>query len=197
MKATPSNVTMRNFLESNNSRLPPLRQCGHLKGSLDKPITLITYGDYQCPSSAQANATANDIYQRYHDQLCLIYRHCPRTPPSTSAWKAAEAAEAASDQGKFWEMHNILYQHFQALEDGNLVEYADQLDLDIPQFLNRLANHTYAQNIREDLESGMANGVAQTPTFFIHIRCHQAQKLASLMHNILEITLSPNRSSNT
>ena len=110
-------------------------------------------------------------------------------------WRASEAAEAAGTQGKFWEMHHTLYQNAEQLEDCNLVEYANQLDLDIPQFLKEMTGHVHGERVLEDRESGLEIGVEQTPTFFISIRHRGHQNLDRLIQKILEAMTPPSDAS--
>ncbi|MEM7556482.1 MAG: disulfide bond formation protein DsbA, partial [Cyanobacteria bacterium P01_A01_bin.84] len=116
----------------NYSPMTPLRPCDHIQDRPEKIITLVAYGDYQNLRSGQAYFMIKNLLTTFNDQLCFVYRHFPQAPPRSSAWKAAEAAEVASDQGKFWEMHDILSRNHLALDDGDLVSYADQLGLNIP-----------------------------------------------------------------
>ncbi|MGR3276205.1 DsbA family protein [Acaryochloris marina NIES-2412] len=166
---------------------PPLRPCDHFQGSLDEVVTLIIYGDYQCSQSSQAYRTVNNILNTSTHPFCLVYRHFPRTPPHTPAWKAAEAAEAASAQGKFWEMHDLLYQHSASLEDDKLVEYAVEIGLHIPHFLKGLTSHTHTAQVQADVDSGIANAVKTPPTVLISIRYQKSQSLEPLLSKVKEI----------
>ncbi|MEM9136583.1 MAG: thioredoxin domain-containing protein [Cyanobacteria bacterium P01_F01_bin.42] len=167
--------------------MPPLRDNDHRQGSIGALILLMEYGDYPCQNSAEAYFTVQEIQGQLGKQLCFIYRHFPQSPES-SGWKASEAAEAAGVQGKFWEMHDTLCQNVNDLEDGDLVQYADRLDLDIPRFLKEMNAHTHQARIQEDCDSGIEIGVTQTPTFFISIRHQGHQNLAQLLQKILEVT---------
>lgn len=166
---------------------PPLRSCDHFRGSPDDVVTLIIYGDYQCSQSSQAYRTVNNILNTSAHSFCLIYRHFPRTPPHTSAWKAAEAAEAASAQGKFWEMHDLLYQHSEALEDDKLVECAVQVGLNIPRFLKGLTNHIHTEQVEADVESGLLQAITTTPTILTSIYWQRTSALEPLLSKVLEI----------
>ena len=169
-----------------NQSMLSLREEDHTQGSLNAIIQLMEYGDYQSDRSGQAYFSVQNIQQEFGDQLCFVYRHFPPTPTPSSGWKPAEAAEAASAQGKFWEMHNALYEHQDKLDDGDLVEYAAQVDLDIPRFLREMTNHAYRDRIQEDLVSGIKNGVEDRPTFFISVRHQGAENLDVLLTKILE-----------
>lgn len=181
---------MENLEWPNHQLMPSLRDNDHQQGSEGAMILLMEYGDYRCQRSGEAYFTIQNIQLQMGEQLCFIYRHFPPAP-SSKGWKASEAAEAAGTQGKFWQMHNTLYQNSNHLEDCNLVEYANQLELDIPQFLREITGHGHRERIQEDRESGLEIGVTQTPTFFISIRHDDHQKLNLLIQKILEVTTPP------
>ena len=173
--------------------IPPLNDQDHLYGSRDAAIVLMIYADYQCPRSAEACRTIRDL-QRFAQSvpqsepdpdLCVSFRHFPRTQIHPQAQKAAETVEAAAAQGKFWEMHTLLFEHHDTLADGNLVEYAAQLNLDIPRFLQELSDHIHADRVQADIESGQRHGVKDTPTFFIGIRQQDCQKLEPILVALL------------
>lgn len=164
--------------------MPSLQDNDHQQGTQSALILLMEYGYYQCLRSGQAYFTIQNIQTQFGDQLCFIYRHFP--PDNREiAWKAAEAAEAAATQGKFWEMHQALFEHDENLGDSDLVEYAQQLNLDIPQFLREMTDHHHRDHIRAHKNSGIAMGVEQTPTFFISIRHDGYQKLDLLLQKIV------------
>lgn len=170
-----------------NQVIPPLSAHDHIRGAPNAIIILMEYGDYQCPQSGQAHVTIKGMQHRLGKQLCFVFRHFPQ-PQYLQALRAAESAEAAAAQGKFWEMHDILFAHQQALDDGDLVQYAAQLSLDIPQFLREMAEHVHVQRVQSDIDSGQSNGVEETPTFFIGVRCEKTQNLKVLLMTILEVS---------
>ena len=155
---------------SNNKLVLPIRAKDHIFGSENPLLTVVEYGNYQCPYSAQMNLVFKNIQQRQslRKHLRFVFRHFPQTDIYHNAQKAAEAVEAANFQGKFWQMHEILFEHQQALNDCHLVEYAAKLDLDLSQFLKDMSEHTFAHRVQEDLMSGIRSGVTKTPTFFIN-----------------------------
>lgn len=175
-----------NLSNETNQLIPPLSDRDHVRGSLNAAITLMKYGDYQCPQSSQSHAIVKAIQQQLGERLCFIFRHFPQTQMHAQAERAAESAEAAAAQGKFWEMHELLFTHPEALEDGDLVGYAAQLGLDMPRFLREMAEHAHRQRIQEDINSGRGNGVEETPTFFIGLRYEGTQNLHSLLLTLLE-----------
>ena len=126
------------------------------------------------------------IQQRLDHQLCFVSRHFPQKQLHFQARKAAEAAEAAAAQGKFWQMHNILFERQKFLSDGNLLEYANELGLDLHQFLRAIAEHQYANRVAQDMYSGKQCGVTYTPTLFINgNRYDDAWEVERLMTAIL------------
>lgn len=167
--------------------IPPLNDRDRILGSPNATIILMKYGDYQCPQSAQAHFTVKVLQQRLGEKLCFVFRHFPQTQ-HPQAQRAAESAEAAGVQGKFWQMHDTLFAHQSALADGDLVEYAAGLKLDIPRFLQELSGRVHAERVRSDINSGKKHGVEETPTFFIGV-CHKGTRnLEMLLMSIEEIS---------
>jgi len=146
----------------------PVSDRDHILGRITAPVTLVEYGDYECPYCGQAHHGVKQLRQLLGHQLCFVFRHFPLTTVHPHAQHAAEAAEAAGAQGKFWEMHYVLFEHQHALDPDDLVRYAAALDLDLSQFTSELARHVYAPRVREDFMSGVRSGVNGTPSFFIN-----------------------------
>jgi len=165
--------------------MPFLRQQDHCQGSPNATIALLNYGDYQCPRSGQAHRVLQAIQQRLGEQLCFIFRHFPNTQHPQS-FRAAESAEAAAAQGKFWEMHDLLFEHQHHLEDGDLVQYAAQLELEIPQFLREMAGRIHGARVQEDIENACQWGVSETPAFFIGVRHQEIQNLETMLMSLLQ-----------
>jgi protein-disulfide isomerase len=140
----------------------------HIQGSKGAPVTLIEYGDYQCPYCGIAYPIVKQVQRRIGESICFVFRNFPLTEVHPFAEGAAEAAEAAGEQGKFWEMHDTLYENQSALRPEELVGYAKHLQLDVPHFTSELTAHAHAKRIREDFLSGVRSGVNGTPTFFIN-----------------------------
>ena len=163
----------------------------HMQGVLNADVVLVMYGDYQCSVSADVYKIIKAIKRELsaafgEDYLCLIFRHFPQTQIHPHAQRAAEAAEAAAAQGQFWSMHNTLFSHQQQLENGYLVEYANDLGLDIPQFLKELSQQVHVDRINEDIESGLQSGVTAAPALFINnIRYTGRWKMTELMTAML------------
>ena len=151
------------------SRLtPPVSEADHRSGPDDAPITLVEYGDFECPSCGAAYPNVEVVRGKMGARLRFVFRHFPLTQIHPHAMHAAEAAEAAGGQGKFWEMHGLLFDHQDALEDVDLVRYAKALHLDGKRFASELASEAHAGRIREHIRSGIRSGVNGTPTFFIN-----------------------------
>lgn len=140
----------------------------HIQGKPDSRVTLVEYGDYECPHCGQAYLIVKEIEKRLKGRLRFVFRNFPITQIHPHAQQAAEAAEAAAVQGKFWDMHDILYENQQALDYYHLVEYASTLGLNIERFNSDLFSHIHASRIHEDFISGVRSGVNGTPTFFIN-----------------------------
>lgn len=167
--------------------IPPLHDRDHIRGSLNAAIVLMKYGDYQCPQSGQTHSNIKTIQQRLGEKLCFIFRHFPQPDLHPQSQRAAESAEAANTQGKFWEMHDLMFENQQNLSDADLVGYANQLGLDIPQFLRELTEHLHCDRVQADLESGHTNQVKQTPVCFIGIRQEECSNLETLLVTILTL----------
>jgi protein-disulfide isomerase len=151
------------------------------------------YGDYQDRRSADVYKMIKAIKRELsaafgEDYLCFIFRHFPQTQIHPHAQRAAQAAEAAAAQGQFWSMHDTLFIHQQQLGNGYLVEYANDLGLDIPQFLKELSKQVHVDRINADIESGICSGVTDTPTLFINnIRYTGRWKMTELMTAIIAL----------
>jgi formate-nitrite transporter family protein len=148
--------------------LLPINAEDHVQGASDAAYTLVEYGDYECPACGQLFLTLRDLHDELGDQLRLAFRHYPKSGIHPNAQQAAEAAEAAGSQGRFWEMHDLLFQNQNALKKKDLVRYAEQLSLDVKRFRTELKSRTYEERVREDFRRGVANGVYGTPGLFIN-----------------------------
>ena len=163
----------------------PVGQRDHIQGLDTAPVTLVEYGDYECPYCGDAYPIIKQVQKNLGNKLRFIFRNFPITQIHPHAQHAAEAAEAAAAQNKFWEMHDYPYEHQQALDDNHLEKYASRLGLDIIQFNHDMASHAYAQRVREDFLSGVRGGVNGTPTFYINgIRYDGSWKLETLLKTL-------------
>jgi protein-disulfide isomerase len=148
--------------------LPVDRNRDHIQGPDTAPITLVEYGDYECPYCGQAYPIIKQIQGYFQDNLRFVFRNFPLTQVHPHAQKAAEAAEAADTQNKFWNMHDYLYEHQQALDERHLEKYAKIIGLNLERFNDDMKNHIHASRIREDFLSGIQSGVNGTPSFYIN-----------------------------
>ena len=176
------------MIQINSTEIPTLRANDRICGTPTPTTTLVLmeYGDYQCSQSGRANQTIEKLQQHLGECFCFVFRHFPQPELHPQSFKAAEISEAANAQGKFWEMHSMLFENQTELEDGNLIEYAANLNLDVPRILRELSDHLYHDRISEDIDSGIKYGVKQTPTFFISIRHEGGQNLEVAIARILE-----------
>lgn len=147
---------------------PPPGPHDHAQGPENAPVTLVEYGDYQCPDCGDAHPVVKRLQQEFGDQLRFVFRNFPLTDMHPSAEHAAEAAEAVGAQGKFWPMHDALYTHQRALHDAQLAQYAQQAGADAATVTQALAEGTFANRVGEDLASGERSGVQGTPTFYVN-----------------------------
>ncbi|MEB3359619.1 MAG: thioredoxin domain-containing protein [Synechococcales bacterium] len=146
----------------------PISQRDHIQGATTAPFSLVQYGDYQCPHSGAIYPILQSLLQELGDQVCFAYRHFPRSNIHPDAQHAAEAAEAAASQEKFWQMHDCLFTHQHALGNGYLVDYAALIGLNVQQFLREMGSDLHVNRVWEDMVSGTRSGVRQTPTLFVN-----------------------------
>jgi protein-disulfide isomerase len=176
---------------SHSSLLVPPSTQDRIQGVLSAKVVLVMYGDYQDSKSAGVYKLIKAIKRELsasfgEDYLCFIFRHFPQAQIHPYAQRAAQAAEAAAAQGQFWSMHDSLFAHQQKLENGYLVEYANDLGLDIPQFLKELAKQVHVDRINEDIESGCKSGITAAPFLFINnIRYDRRWNMTELMTAIV------------
>ena len=140
----------------------------HVQGQIQAPIILLEYGDYGCRFCAKAQPIVKEIQQRLGDKLCFAFRHFPVTPVHPYAQRAAQAAEAANAQGKFWEMHELLFENQCALDNQHLSACAAALGLDQARLIGEVMLEIYARRIHHDFNLGVREGVNGTPCFFIN-----------------------------
>jgi protein-disulfide isomerase len=146
----------------------PVNDLDHIQGPRTAPVNLVEYGDYECPYTGQAYPIVKEIQKRLGNDLLFVFRNFPLKEIHPHAQHAAEAAEAAAAQGKFWDMHDYLFEHQRALDDNHLLKYAATLGIDTDKFRKEMSVHIYASQIDKSLGEGIASGVEGTPTFFIN-----------------------------
>jgi Na+/H+ antiporter NhaA len=145
----------------------------HIRGSDDALVTLVEYGDYECPYCGEAERVIRELLESFGGELRYVWRHLPLNDVHPHTQMAAEAAEAAAAQGRFWEMHDKLHEDSEHLEPSDLGERAEQLGLDVDRFWDELRRREYAERVAEDVASADTSGVAGTPSFFINGRRHR------------------------
>ncbi len=148
--------------------MPVAEDRDHIQGRSDAGATLVQYGDYECPYCGEAYPIIKEVQSRMGESLRFVFRNFPITTSHPHAERAAEAAEAAASQDKFWQMHDLLYENQRRLRDENLHTYAEQLGLDVELFDKEMAEHVHAARVHEDFMSGVRSGVNGTPTFYIN-----------------------------
>ncbi len=140
----------------------------HVCGAADAPLQLVEYGDYQCPYTARAHAALMDLERRSPGRLRLAFRHLPLSHEHEFAGLAAEAAEAAAAQGRFWQMHAALFENQDQLSPGMLDALAEDIGLDVRQFSEEMSARKYRQQVADDAARAHGDGATGTPTFFIN-----------------------------
>lgn len=140
----------------------------HAQGSPEASVTLVEYGDFECGYCGEAYSIVKEVQRVMGERLRFVFRHFPLTQMHPHAEHAAEASEAAAAQGRFWEMHDLLYENQRTLDDRHLVRFAAELGLDGDRFARELREGVYRERVREDFMSGVRSGVNGTPTFFIN-----------------------------
>ena len=163
----------------------------HIRGPADGPLTLVEYADFECPFCGRATGVMRELRERFGDELRYVFRHLPLTDVHPYAELASRAAEAAAAQGRFWEMHDVLFAHQDELELEDLLGYAARLGLDVERFARDLDDEPLAEHIREDVASAEASGARGTPTFFVGDRRHVGPYDATSLAAKLEAMRAP------
>src|SRR5262249_36417719 len=146
----------------------PVDARDHIRGNAAASVTLVEYGDYACPACRDAEWIVKAILQVMPAEVRFVFRHFPVHQAHPQAQHAAEAAEAAHAQGKFWDMHDYLFEHQRHLGDAELLRYGAEIGLNTDRYNDELMREVYASRVHDDLVSGMRSGVTDTPTFFIN-----------------------------
>jgi protein-disulfide isomerase len=148
--------------------MPVSEDRDHIQGPTEAAVTLVEYGDYECPYCGAAYPIVKEVQSRMGERLRFVFRNFPIATSHPHAEQAAETAEAAATQGRFWQMHDVLYENQRRLRIPDLRDYAERLALDLERFDRELAEHAHAARVREDFMSGVRSGVNGTPTFYIN-----------------------------
>ncbi|HET7602621.1 MAG TPA: DsbA family protein [Gemmatimonadales bacterium] len=146
----------------------PVNDADHVAGSAHAPITLVEYGDFECPHCGRAHPILQQLQEQMGADLRLVFRHFPVRESHPHAEHAAESAESAANQGEFWAMHDQIFEHQDALEDEDLLDYAAAIGLNRDTVAEDLDAGTFAAKVREDFMDGVRSGVNGTPTFFVN-----------------------------
>jgi protein-disulfide isomerase len=165
----------------------PVSDRDHFRGDLGARLVLVEYGDYECPYCGAAHPVVKEVLRLLDRESCFAFRHFPIVSSHPHALRAAEAAEAAGAQGRFWSMHDRLFEHQSELDDDSLVRHAVRIGLDPREFVADLASHRHLERIQEDLSSGARSGVNGTPTFFVNgIRYDGPRDVTSIVRALRE-----------
>lgn len=148
----------------------PVNEQDHVLGRPDAPVTVVYYGDYESPDCRKIHQAIEKVIRPLFAKVRLVYRHFPVVNVHPYALRAAEAAEAAAAQGKFWEMHTLLYLNTDSLKDSALHKYAMQTGLDLERFDSEMARSVYVRRILKERDLGVTNGISGAPTFFVNDR---------------------------
>jgi protein-disulfide isomerase len=157
----------------------------HIEGNEDAPLTLVEYGDYQCPYCGEAYPMIKRLQKELDTKLCFVFRNFPLTESHRYALIAAAAAEAASLQGKFWEMHDMIFENQEELDPKILPTWAGEIGLDVNQFAKAISEGKVTKRIEEDYVSGVESGVDGTPSFFINGTRYQGEDDYDSLHAAL------------
>jgi protein-disulfide isomerase len=158
----------------------------HIQGDDNAPVTLLEYGDYECPFCGQAYYILKKLQQDMGTKFRLVFRNFPLTQIHPHALLAAYAAEAAALQGKFWEMHDMLFENQDSLEEHDIVSYAYALELDVDRFIDDVGSDQVEKKVHDDFWSGVHSGVNGTPTFFINGERHDGSYSYAELRNAIE-----------
>jgi protein-disulfide isomerase len=150
----------------------PVSSEDHMEGAEDAPCTLVEYGDYECPHCGAAHPVIKQVQKHFEKRLCFVFRNFPLTQIHENAQAAAETAEFAASEGKFWEMHDQLFENQDRLGDDLYDELASQLGLDPAALRKSLEDGSFTSRVRHDFTGGVRSGVNGTPTFFINGQRH-------------------------
>lgn len=166
---------------------PPVNNTDHTKGDADAPVTLVEFGDYQCPHCAASYPVLKEIEKLLDNRLFFVYRHFPLTNIHPMAFPAAIAAEAAANQGQFWAMHDLIFENQDVLMRNDVLIFARQLELNMSKFKMDLIDKSLSLKVESDFESGVRSGVNGTPSFFVNGRKYNGPSdLVSLLSAIQE-----------
>ena len=168
----------------------PIGPAEHTLGPAHAPVTVVEYGDFECPNCKQAATAVRLLLEHFANRVLFVFRHFPLEEVHPHAEPAAEAAECAGGQGKFWPMHDLLFAHQDRLKPSHLRGYAEELELDMARFTTEMNDHVYLQRVREHQQSGHDSGVRATPAFFVNGSIQDVSFGLHLLRDAVEAALS-------
>ena len=172
---------------------PPVESFDHMRGARHAAVMVVEYGDFECPNCKQAAPAVKLLLERFEERVCYVWRHFPLTEVHPHALMAAQAAEAAAGQKKFWQMHDALFENQTHLDAHHLRSYAERLGLDMARYTAEMDDEIYLQRVREHMESGRQSGVRSTPTFFVNGRIRDVSFGLRALFDAVEETLKHHR----
>jgi protein-disulfide isomerase len=173
----------------NSDLIEPVSPADHAIGPPRAAVTVVEYGDFECPNCKQAAPAVKLMLNRFAGRIRFIYRHFPLEEVHPHALLAAEAAEGAAGQGRFWQMHDLLFENQQHLKRAQLLSYAERLELDMARYTAEMDDHVYLQRVREHITSGDASGVRGTPTFFLDGKIQDVSFGLQILEQAIEAAL--------
>jgi protein-disulfide isomerase len=165
----------------------------HMLGSEHAPVTVVEYGDFECPNCKQAAPAVRMLLERFVGRVRIVFRHFPLEEIHPHALGAALAAEAAAGQGKFWPMHDLLFDNQHHLKPAQIRGYAERLELDMERYDADMKDALYLQRVREDVEGGNLSGVRATPTFFVNGGLQDISYGLQALEQAIEAALRPKK----
>jgi protein-disulfide isomerase len=171
----------------------PVGSTDHVIGASHAPVTVVEYGDFECPNCKQAAPALKLLLERFAGHARVVYRHFPLEEVHPHALAAAQASECAAGQGKFWEMHDLLFANQDHLKANHLHSYAERLQLDMARFTAEMDDQVYLQRIREHMDGARRSGVHATPTFFVNGKLHDVSYGIRSLFDAVEAALHHHR----
>jgi protein-disulfide isomerase len=168
---------------------PPVGPTDHAEGPGHAKVTLVEYGDFECPTCGQAYHAVEMLRKHFAGRMRFVFRNYPLREAHPHAELAAEAAEAAGGQGKYWQMYALLFENQLHLKPNNLRHYAEKLELDLSRYDFEMEDHVYLQRVQEHIKSGKDSGIRGTPAFFVNGRLHDASFGFEHLQAAIEVAL--------
>ena len=172
---------------------PGVQSFDHTRGPPHAAVTVVEYGDFECPNCKQAAPAVKLLLERFEEKVRYVWRHFPLTEVHPHALMSAQAAEAAAGQQQFWAMHDLLFENQTHLKAQHLKSYADRLGLDMARYTAEMDDEIYLQRVREHMESARQSGVRATPTFFVNGRIHDVSFGLRALFDAVEAALKHHR----